>query len=57
MDTIFSEAPYLPAPSTQYPIQTTIAQVGFQATRLDANQLQTTDNSAAPGWLQKWYLR
>jgi len=25
--------------------------------RLDANQLQTTDNSLVPNWLLKWYPR
>jgi hypothetical protein len=44
-------------PRTQFPFQTTNAGVGFQATRLDADQLQTTADSLVPNWLQKWYLR
>ena len=38
---------------TQSLIQTTIARVGFQATRLDANQLQTSDSSLLRTWLQE----
>jgi hypothetical protein len=30
-----------------------IARVGFQATRLDADQLQTTADSLVPSWLQQ----
>ena len=37
-----------------YPIiQITIARVGFQATRLDADQLQTTADNLVPSWLQQ----
>ena len=44
-------------PHTRPPFQTTIARAGFQATRLDTNQLQTTDNSLVPNRLLEWYPR
>jgi hypothetical protein len=42
---------------TRPPFQTTIAQAGFQATRLDTSQLQTTDNNLVPYRLLEWYPR
>ena len=51
-----SEAPYLPTlVCTESPIQTTIAQIGFQGKRRDTKQLPTTNSSLVPTWLLKWY--
>jgi hypothetical protein len=44
-------------PHTRPPFQTTNAQAGFQATRLDTNQLQTIDNSLVANRLLRWYPR